>query len=377
MSPKSSFWTLVLAVIAVGILFFQVIQPFIVPLLCAAVVAILIRPLYEHAVASLADRRRITAALFTFMFLVGVLLPIALGIYFAGRELMAAGEWLAEHDPESVPLVQSSINWFERRFPNDSLDDLRDSALESVKGMTGTVYDQSRAMVSNVVGFVVGLAVMAFALYYFLADGPSLLRAIQAVTPMETDDERTLIEEFGRVCRGVVLATLVCALVQATLAVIGFAIFGIPGVWLLGGVTLIFSMIPFIGAAGVWGPVAIWLAFDQQILSGVLLALYGALVISSADNLVRAYVIHSSAGLHPLVALVSVLGGLQFLGIWGIFAGPIIAAFFYALLKILHDRLQVEPELPPDGLRTSAATLPEPAASPQHDPPVPQTAGKP
>ncbi|QDU37954.1 putative inner membrane protein [Maioricimonas rarisocia] len=380
MSPKSSFWTLVLAVVAVGFLFFQVIQPFIVPLLCAVVVAILIRPLYEHAVERLAGRRRITAALFTLIFLLGVLLPIALGIYFAGRELMDAGEWLAEFDPESVPLVQSGINWFETRFPNDSLDDVRDSAFESVQGMTGSVYDQSRAMVSNIVGFVVGLAVMAFALYYFLADGPGLLRAIQAVTPMENDDENTLIEEFGRVCRGVVLATIVCALVQAVLAVIGFAIFGVTGVWLLGGATLISSMIPFIGAAGVWAPVAIWLAFDQQILSGVLLALYGALVISTADNFVRAHVIHSSAGLHPLVALVSVLGGLQFIGVWGIFAGPIIAAFFYALLKILHDRLQVapeEPEAPPDGLRTSAATLPEPAASTESEPAAPQTAAKP
>ncbi|MEW4528906.1 MAG: AI-2E family transporter [Maioricimonas sp. JB045] len=362
MSRSSSFWTLVLTVVAVGVLFFNVIRPFLVPLLCAAVLAILVRPLYEYSVCRMGGRRRIASAVFTLGLLLGVLLPLAFGIYFAGRELIEAGDWLAKFEPESMPFVQSALDWFETRFPNDSLDDVKDSALSSVQGMTGAVYEQSRDFIANLVGFVVGLAVMGFALYYFLAEGPTLLETVQAVTPMADDDEDALIGEFGRVCRGVVLATVVCAVVQAALAVIGFAVAGVDGVWLLGGATLVTSMIPFLGAAAVWVPVSIWLAIEHQLLAGVLLALYGACIISTADNLVRAHVIHSSAGLHPLVALVSVLGGLKFWGLWGVFAGPITAAFFYALLKILHDRLQESPRqgepAAASPLRTAAATLP-------------------
>jgi predicted PurR-regulated permease PerM len=98
------------------------------------------------------------------------------------------------------------------------------------------------------------------------------------------------------------------------------------------------SFIPFIGSAAVWGSVALWLLFEGRYAAAVGLVVYGSAVISTSDNLVRAHLIGNQASLHPLVSLVTVLGAIKLMGLWGVFVGPMVAAFFFALLKIVHER---------------------------------------
>jgi predicted PurR-regulated permease PerM len=186
---------------------------------------------------------------------------------------------------------------------------------------------------------VIGLVVMIVALYYFLADGDSLLAEAKRLIPMEEADEDELLAQFEQVCRGVVMGTVVAALIQGAVASIGFAIIGIEKIWLLAVFTMFSSFIPFLGAAAVWVAVTIGLFVEQRYGAAIFLAIYGTIVISGSDNLIRAYIIHDRAQMHPLVALVTVLGALQLVGLWGIFIGPISAAFFYALLNILRRRL--------------------------------------
>ena len=205
--------------------------------------------------------------------------------------------------------------------------------------MTKTIYDRTSALASDVISFLISAVVMVLALYYFLADGDSLIAEARRLSPLESEDERTLFEQFEQVCRGVVLGTVVSALIQGILAGIGFAIIGVGRVWLLTVLTMLFSFIPFLGAAAVWICVTIGLMFEQRFGAALFLAAYGTVVVSTSDNFVRAYMIHGRAQMHPLIALVTVLGALQLVGLWGIFVGPISAAFFYALLNIFHQRL--------------------------------------
>ena len=170
-------------------------------------------------------------------------------------------------------------------------------------------------------------------MYYFFSDGPQIVQTLRSVSPLEEHDEEVVFEQFASVCRGVIIGSLLCALVQAVLMGIGLAIVGISGVWLLSGLTFLFSMVPFIGAGGIWGPVSIWLLAVGQYQSGIFLGLYGACIVSTSDNLVRAYVLKGSSNMHPLVGLISVIGAIQLVGLWGVFLGPIAAALFYSLLR--------------------------------------------
>ncbi len=124
---------------------------------------------------------------------------------------------------------------------------------------------------------------------------------------------------------------------------IGLALTRTEFVWLLSIVTMVFSMVPFLGAAGVYIPVAAVMLVQGRTTAAIFLLVYGAIVVSVSDNLVRAHVLHGRASLHPLVGLVSMLGGLEAIGLWGLFVGPIVAGIFYSLLRLLRSRMEQEP----------------------------------
>lgn len=206
--------------------------------------------------------------------------------------------------------------------------------LRSVGGATG-------AFLANV---AFGVAVMVIALYFFLADGPVMVRTVMRLSPLDDDHERTLINDFDRISRAVVLATLLSAVVQGVLAGIGFWVIslfvdGFQVVFTLTLLTTILALVPFVGAAAVWAPVSLWLFYQQEYACAVLLAAYGVGVISMADNVIKPMVLHGQSNLHPLLALLSVLGGVQALGPIGILVGPMVVVFLQTLLNILHREM--------------------------------------
>ena len=187
---------------------------------------------------------------------------------------------------------------------------------------------------------VLGGVIVVISLYFFLLDGPKMTKTVMWLSPLDDSHEEELLAEFGKVSRAVVIATLLSALVQAILAAIGFWAVGLPSVVLLMVLTAVFAMVPFFGAAAVWVPAAIFLyVVEGRLGAAVGLGVYGALIVSSSDNIIKPWVLHGQSNLHPLFALLSVLGGVQTLGPMGILVGPMVVAFMQTLLKILHREL--------------------------------------
>jgi predicted PurR-regulated permease PerM len=194
-----------------------------------------------------------------------------------------------------------------------------------------------------------GMFVLVIALYYFLVDGPKMIRAAMRLSPLDDKYEAELFAEFANVSRAVVLATLLSAGGQAILAGIGYAVVGAGPLFLLTVVTGLMAMVPFVGAAAVWLPVALWVAFVDQapgaaeagrLIPGIGLAIYGAVVVSMADNVIKPWVLHGQSNLHPLLALLSVLGGVKTLGPIGLLVGPMVVSFLQALLNMLNTELR-------------------------------------
>lgn len=188
-------------------------------------------------------------------------------------------------------------------------------------------------------GLLVGLIVMVISLFYFLADGPGMIKTLMRLSPLDDRYEEQILVEFDRVSRAVVVATLLSAAVQGGLALIGYWIAGLDGIFLLSVLTGLLAMVPFVGAASVWAVCSAWLFFDGQVGMAIFLALYGFFVISMADNVIKPLVLHGQSNLHPLLALLSVLGGVQALGPIGIFVGPMVVAFMQAALNMLRTEV--------------------------------------
>jgi predicted PurR-regulated permease PerM len=147
------------------------------------------------------------------------------------------------------------------------------------------------------------------------------------------------LTQFEEVSRAIVSATLLSALVQGLLAAFGFWIFGVNSIFLLMLLTMLLSMVPFVGSMSVWGGASLWLYFTGHVGASIGLACYGAGVISMSDNITKPMVLGGQSHLHPLWALLSVLGGLQAMGPIGVFVGPLILAFLHAGLKMLQQEL--------------------------------------
>ncbi|MCA9138579.1 MAG: AI-2E family transporter [Planctomycetales bacterium] len=204
-------------------------------------------------------------------------------------------------------------------------------------GVTGKVFVQ----------IMVGLLIMVISIYFFFVDGPGMVHTLMRLSPLDDAYELRLLSEFEKTSRAVVLASVLSALVQGILASIAFFFCGFQSFILLFMVTTVMALIPFLGAASVWAPCAIYLAaVDQNYFAAVLLAIYGAAIVSSIDNVIKAYVLHGHSELHPLVALLSVLGGVPVFGPIGILIGPMVVVFLQTLLEILNHELALRDTSP-------------------------------
>lgn len=193
---------------------------------------------------------------------------------------------------------------------------------------------------------LVGLGVLVISLYYFLADGPAMLKTFMRLSPLDDRYEEQLLQEFSTVSRAVVVAMLLSALVQGLLAGVGYFFAGLGSVALLTMLTMLFALIPFVGGTIVWLPCCLWLFIEGRTTAAFVLAAYCIVFVSLADNVVKPFVLQGQSNLHPLLALLSVLGGVEAMGPIGIVVGPMVVAFLQALLKMFQtelDALAAEP----------------------------------
>ncbi|MEJ7591532.1 MAG: AI-2E family transporter [Planctomycetaceae bacterium] len=245
------------------------------------------------------------------------------------------------------------------------MKNLANPTSEDVTAWTGRIFALTPEWISSFGGRagimagrgVFGIIILVVTMYFLFADGPQIAKQLMALSPLEDRYEEKLLEEFSRVSRAVVSGSLAAAVAQGMLAGIGFWVAGLHSIFLLAALTALTAMIPFVGAATVWLPAGLWLIFiDHRTTSGIVLMIYGAAVISTIDNVIKPWVLHDRSAMHPLAALIGVLGGVQAMGPLGVFIGPMVIAFLQTLLGLLHRELvtlgdtrrkvQRAPELP-------------------------------
>lgn len=365
-----SFIVLLAIVLLVGAVFFQVMAQFMVPLFLACVLLVVFKPFHAWILSRMPRWPRLAALLTTASILLLVLLPLVwLGwnAYTEFHTLLNRPVPGVEESMDAVPqpdagntddelAADETEQTFEmsvklRHAVNDVLARMNittwkmdDETARKVVGW-GTSFAGNFVIsgVKSAIGILVGLLIMVISLYYFLVDGPGMIRALMHLSPLEARYERELLERFGQVSRAVVVATLLSAFVQGALAGIGYY-FALPKqapIFLLTAATMTTAMIPFFGAAAMWICVCGWVYLYGSLTTVVILAIYCTVVVSGIDNVIKPLVLHGQSNLHPLLALLSILGGVTVLGPVGIIVGPMVVSFLQALLNMLRRELDV------------------------------------
>jgi predicted PurR-regulated permease PerM len=372
-----SFVALVVVLLVIGGLFLQVMAGFLLPLFMALLLVVMFGPLHRWFERKCGRHDRIAAMLTTGSIMALVLIPLLFLGAEAGREAQniyhvamksATSATAAKSDkaadkqpatPDITVLVgrgaEELVKLSNRFGMVLDKEELTTSLDKSAKQFLAPMALRTTQFLGQM---LMGVLVMVLGVYYFFADGPAMVQTLLRLSPLETSRTRELIDQFDSVTRAVVVATLLSAFVQGLLVGLGFYVAGVGSIFLLTALAMLLTLVPFIGSAIVWVPVCLWqFAVEGRTTPAAILAIYCLTIAVTIDNVVKPLVLHGRSNLHPLLALLSVLGGVQALGPIGILVGPMVVAFLQTLLNMVHSELKkmTGPSVEPTGI--NSATL--------------------
>jgi predicted PurR-regulated permease PerM len=172
-------------------------------------------------------------------------------------------------------------------------------------------------------GLFIGLTITLFVLFALLRDGEQLVAWIQRVLPIDQDVLDELREGLDTLMWASVVGNVAVAAIQAVLLGVGLAIAGLPAVVFLTVATFVLTLLPLVGAFGVWVPAAIYLVAVGRPIAGAVLAVYG-LIITFSDTYLRPALIGRTGAFNSAIIVIGIFGGLVVFGAVGLFIGPVV-----------------------------------------------------
>jgi predicted PurR-regulated permease PerM len=339
--------TFLLLIIAISLAFAWILWPFYGAVLWGTVLAIVFAPLYRRLSRSMRQRRNLAALATVMIIVVIVILPLTLitaslvqeasGVY----EKFQSGELnLARNFQQVVDVLPTWVANLLDRFGLTNLAEVQERLSAGL--MKGSQFLATQALNIGQTTFelVVRLFVMLYLLFFLLRDGDKLFRIIKDAVPLRAEQQRALFSKFATVIRATVKGTIVVAVLQGALGGLIFWFLGIRAALLWAVLMAFLSLLPAVGAALVWLPVAIYFVVTGAVWQGLVLVAYGVLVIGLVDNLLRPILVGTDTKMPDYVVLISTLGGIEIFGVNGIVLGPLIAAMFTVVWDIFSASRQ-------------------------------------
>ncbi|WP_299068239.1 AI-2E family transporter [uncultured Psychrobacter sp.] len=320
------------------ILCFQVIQFFIIPALWAAILAYVTFPIYKFFNEKAKFSSGVSAGIMTVSISLIIGVPLLVGVFILQQEALSlysniiyrvkAGYLDVPDAIKDLPVIGQQIKdtlWSINKNPEGALEAFR-TWIQSHLYYGKVAFDVVFSILAKL-----GMALMT--LFFFYRDGNSLMRQIrQALRNIIGNRIDGYIDSVGTTTQAVVYGIGLTALAQALLAGIGYYFSNSPSPILLTIITFIVALIPF-GTPFAWGAVSIWLLSQGHTTEGIGLALWGILVISWVDNLIRPIVISGATKIPFIIIFIGVLGGLTAFGFVGLFIGPVVLAIGLAVWR--------------------------------------------
>jgi predicted PurR-regulated permease PerM len=331
--------TMLLYVVGITALFFAMIKGYMVALIMAAVLTAVAAPLHARLTRWLGGRESLSAALTVCIMLLVVVIPllvllgmiVAQGIEVASQltpwlERMSTDRSSAEAELLSrLELPQDWVPYIERGIAKAG----------EVSGQVGQlVLGTLSGAAANAAGFLLQLFVALYAMFFFLLGGRKLIEHFMYFVPVAPEARDQLIDRFALAAKAVIKGTFLIGLIQGALGGLAIWAAGIPGAVFWAAVMAVLSVLPGVGTALVWLPVAIFLFASGSVVTGVFYVLWNAGVVGSVDNLLRPRLVGKDIQLPDLMILLGTLGGLKIFGAAGLIVGPIVAALFVTIWQI-------------------------------------------
>jgi predicted PurR-regulated permease PerM len=327
------------------------LSPFLPDFLWAFILAVSFYPLYSRINKQLINRPNLASFLLTSMVIVVLIVPSFFVLTKLGKETGKIYAIFTSTPPEqktqwvmdklqAVRLKRVLADW--GLGPEKVKAIVKDNLTKVLNSIPKFILEKVSGIFKNLFVFFIHVLLGTVALFFFFRDGAHYAALFIQSLPLDQDHKIVISKTISHTVSAVVRGMFMTALLQGVLAGTGFAVAGLPVPILLGVLTMVNSFIPFLGAASVWFPAAVWLFLENETITAIGLALYGVLIISMVDNILRPLFIGEETKIPVFMLFFIILGGLKVYGFIGIFLGPIILALGMAFLSIYRD-MYLEP----------------------------------
>lgn len=330
---KTFLWLL----LAVSFAFGWVLWPFNGALFWGTVLAILFAPFHRKLLLAMPGRPNLAALTTLLLSLVIVIFPLTLIAAALVQEGTAVYQEIrlgtlnfGAYFQQIVSALPTWVITLLNRFNVGNLLALQEKLSAAAAQGSQVIATRAFTIGQNTFEFVISFGIMLYLLFFFLRDGRTLTHKIRQAIPLSREHKRNLFGKFTTVIRATVKGNIAVAAAQGALGGLIFWFLGIQSPLVWGVVMAFLSLLPAIGAALIWAPVAIYFLLTGAIWQGVVLIVFGVLVIGLVDNVLRPILVGKDTQMPDYVVLISTLGGLAVFGLNGFVIGPVIAALFIA-----------------------------------------------
>lgn len=320
---------------------FLVFRPFLTELMVAAILASVFFKPYSQLAKWLGGRRNLAAFLMCLMLILIIILPsIKIAVYTGQKSVDAYSQALVFFNQHSVNdlfktpfFQQGALRYLDLERYNLNNEAFKGVFLNILQKSSEWLISGATLAFKEATNFFVSLILIIIATFFFFVDGPKILNWLMYLSPLPNHYDEEIFRKFRSVSYSTFLSTFVTAIAQGLVGAIGFAIVGFPAILAFVLVALL-SLLPYIGSMFFYVPMGIYYLLIGNIWQGAFILLWGALIIGTIDNVIRAYMIKDKAEINPIFVLFAVLGGVVVFGFWGVAIGPLIVALAVTVFHI-------------------------------------------
>jgi predicted PurR-regulated permease PerM len=320
--------------IVLMIVTFFLIKPFIAAILFAAVLAYILHPLHRRLVKVI-KAPNWSAAIITFIFIIFIVGVLWLITQIAIREAFSLYLQIQKIDIfNSINSILSNIFVDSPELSRQFTLAVQQTATEAINSfMSG-----AGTVLTNVPQLFLQVFVAFFVTFYFLRDGKKIVEGTYSALPFDKKIKDRFLKRSKDIANATIFGQIIIGIIQGVTAGISFYLFGAPSPLFLTVLATFLSILPFVGAWLVWVPVGLIMIASGNVLNGILLMIYGFIVVGLIDDVVRPHIVGRKGKINPAIVLVGMLGGLALIGPIGLVVGPLIIEYILIFIQLYRKR---------------------------------------
>ena len=329
-SVKELYWrySLFVLILGLGTTIFIEMTPFLGGLLGAATIYVLLRGQMRYLTQRRKWRRSLAATLLLSEAIICFLVPISLIVWMFVSKIQDV-----TLDPQSlIRPIRHVADLIHDKTGYNLLE------VENLSSLVSLIPKVGQWLVKSIMSFGINMIILLFVLYFMLIGGLRMEKYCRDIMPFNEEMSRSVMREVHMIVRSNAIGIPLIAVIQGGVAFIGYLLFGVPSPLFWSVLTSFATIIPIVGTALIWFPLALYLAVTDNWGGAIGLTLYGVIVVTHVDNVVRFIMQKRMADTHPLVTIFGVVIGLSLFGFMGVIFGPLMLAIFIFCAHIFKKK---------------------------------------